>query len=353
MTASIITKATMKAAVLHAPGDLRIEEVPIPACADDEVLVQVKATGICGSDLDRVMVTGTYHFPTIPGHEFCGVVAKVGQNVTKYVPGDRVAVAPILPCFQCEFCQQGHYGQCNDYNYLGSRTDGGFAEYVAAPERNLVRMLDNISYEHGAMIEPAAVTLHGVMKAGIKAGDSVTVLGCGALGLFAIQFARILGATRIIATDIAEDKLALAKEIGATHVINSKNENAVKAILAQGAVDVTIETAGVAMTQVQALEITQKHGNVLYLGTAHADVVIPARVFEHIIRNELTIIGAWNSFSAPFPGREWSAIIDYIQNGSLNMAPLITHTIALEDIPAFVKDMKNRVVSYNKVIIKM
>lgn len=344
---------TMKAAVLHAPGDLRVEDVAVPTYSDDDALVQVKAVGICGSDLDRIMVTGTYRFPTIPGHEFCGVIAAVGRNVTKFTVGDRVAVAPILPCFKCEFCQQGHYGQCSDYNYLGSRTDGGFAEYVAAPERNLVKLPDDISYEHGAMIEPAAVTLHGVMKAGIKAGDSVAVLGCGALGLFAIQFARILGATRIIAVDIAEDKLELAKRVGATRIINGKTDDATKAIRACGSVEVAIETAGVAATQVQAIEVAQKHGTVLYLGTAHADVVIPPHVFEHIVRNELMILGAWNSFSAPFPGREWSAIIDYIENGSLAMSPLITHTITLENIPAFVKDMKNRSISYNKVIIKM
>ncbi|NDJ57930.1 galactitol-1-phosphate 5-dehydrogenase [Enterobacteriaceae bacterium 4M9] len=343
----------MKAAVLHAPGDLRVEDVAIPTYADDEVLVQVKATGICGSDLDRVMVTGTYRFPTIPGHEFSGVVAKVGQKVSAFAPGDRVAVAPILPCFSCEFCQQGHYGQCNDYNYLGSRTNGGFAGFVAAPQRNLLRLPDNVSFEHGAMIEPAAVTLHGVMKAGIKAGDSVAVLGCGTLGLFAIQFARILGATRIVATDIAEDKLALAKMMGATHIINSKTQDAVAAIRTQGAVDVAIETAGVSLTQVQALQITQKQGNVLFLGSAHADVVIAPHVFEHIIRNELTLLGSWNSYSAPFPGREWTAIIDYIQNGALIMAPLMTHRITLDDLPAFIRDMKHRVVSYNKVIVDM
>ncbi|WP_218652060.1 MDR/zinc-dependent alcohol dehydrogenase-like family protein [Limnobaculum xujianqingii] len=114
-----------------------------------------------------------------------------------------------------------------------------------------------------------------------------------------------------------------------------------------------LKRQGVAATQVQALEVPQKHGKVLYLGTAHADVTIPPHVFEHIIRNELTLLGAWNSFSAPFPGREWFAIIDYIQNGSLVMEPLITHTIKLEALPTFVKDMKKRVVSYNKVIIKM
>ncbi len=125
----------MNAAVLHAPADLRYEQVEIPSFNEDEVLVRVRAAGVCGSDLGRVMKTGTYRFPTIPGHEFCGEVAEVGAKVKEFKPGDRVAVAPILPCGECEFCQAGDYGLCDDYNYLGSRTHGGYAEYtVRRPE---------------------------------------------------------------------------------------------------------------------------------------------------------------------------------------------------------------------------
>lgn len=348
-----MTAAMMKAAVLHAPGDLRIEEVAVPAFGPEEVLVEVKAAGICGSDIDRIMTTGTYRFPTIPGHEFSGVIAKVGEKVTRFSPGDKVAVAPILPCYQCEFCQQGDYGLCESYNYLGSRTNGGFANFVTAPEKNLVPLPAGMDFASGAMVEPAAVTLHGMMRAGIRAGDTVAVLGCGALGLFAIQFARILGATRIIATDIAADKLALAHKLGATIVINALNDDPLQAISELGLADVTVETAGAPATQIQALSVTRKHGRILYLGTAHADVTIPPDAFEHIVRRELTITGSWNSFSAPFPGREWPAVVSYIESGALQMAPMATHSLSLNDLPQFIKDMKNRSVTYTKAIVKL
>lgn len=345
--------ATMRAAVLYAPGDLRVEDAPVPVCGPGDVLVRVKAAGVCGSDLDRVMTTGTYSFPTIPGHEFCGVVEKTGAGVSRFSVGDRVVVAPILPCFACEFCQRGQYGQCDDYNYLGSRTNGGFAEYVAAPERNLVPLPDNVSFSYGAMVEPAAVTLHGMMRIGINAGDAVAVLGCGALGLFAVQFAKILGATRIIAVDVAEDKLAIARRVGATETINAKDVDPVRAILEKGPVDVAAETAGTPTTQVQAIETARKHGRVLCLGTAHGDVAIPPKVFEHIVRNEVTLTGAWNSFSAPFPGREWRAVVDYLENGSLLMEPLLSHTASLEELPERIRGMKDRKFAYAKVIVAM
>lgn len=346
----------MQAAMLHAIGDLRIEDVPSPVITDPyQVVVQVLSAGVCGSDLDRVMKTGTYTFPTIPGHEFCGKVLEVGDKVTRFKVGDRVAVAPILPCFECEHCQQGHYGQCDHYNYLGSRCNGGFAEYVVAPEKNLIMLPDSIGDQHAAMIEPAAVTLHGMMRIGIQAGDKVVILGCGTIGLFAIQFARILGATQIIAVDIDDNKLLSAVQVGATQSINAARYDAVKAIIddhPQGA-DVVIETAGTNITQVQAISVCKKQGRILYLGTAHREVVIPPQVFERIIRNEITLTGSWNSFSAPFPGREWQAVIDYMASGQLDVGPYITHTITLTELPAMIKNMAERRMQFNKVIVNV
>ncbi|MCX7709213.1 MAG: galactitol-1-phosphate 5-dehydrogenase [Clostridia bacterium] len=344
----------MEAAVLYAPADLRVEKIPVPTnIGAGEVLVKVRAVGICGSDLDRVMKSGTYKFPTIPGHEFCGEIAEVGADIKEFKKGDRVAVAPMLPCMTCEFCQQGNYGQCDDYNFLGSRTDGGFAEYVKAPVKNLIRMPDSVSFLEGATIEPAAVTLHGIKKVGINVGDSVAVLGCGAIGLFAIQFAKIMGATKVIAVDIAPDKLDLAKEIGADICVNALNNDVVQVIkeLTGGkGVNVAVETAGVSLTQEQCLRVAKKQGRVLYLGTAHKDVIIPPKSFECIVRNELTIVGAWNSYSAPFPGVEWFATLDFIQSGSLKIKPLITHTLALKDAPQVFKDLVERKYPFNKVI---
>ena len=341
---------TMRAAVLYAPGDLRIEDRTAPSeLSEGEALIRVDTAGICGSDLPRVLHTGTYSFPTIPGHEFAGEVIDFRGGGSRYKKGDRVAVAPILPCFKCEHCAQGNYGQCDDYGYLGSRTDGGFAQYVKAPLRNLVSLPDSVSYRHAALIEPAAVTLHGMMRLDIRAGDTAMVLGCGAIGLFAVSFARILGATRIIAVDVDDAKLLLAKRAGATILCNSKNKDA----CAEYKADVVVETAGVAATQSGAIRAAKKHGQILYLGTAHHDVVFPPKVFERIVRDELRITGSWNSFSAPFPGREWQAIVDYMQNGALDMELFVTHDIALEQLPEFLVKMDKRTFSFNKVLVSM
>lgn len=345
---------SMLAAVLHAPGDLRIEHVPIPKPSENQVLVHVKAAGICGSDLPRIMVNGTYHFPTIPGHEFCGEIAQTGTNVSGLSVGDRVLVAPILPCGKCDSCQQGHYGQCDNYNYLGSRTDGGFAEYVAAPAENIIHLPDSVTFLEGAAVEPAAVTLHGIMRLKFRAGDCAVVLGCGAIGLFAIQFAKIMGATDIIAVDINNEKLDFAKQAGATHLINSMKKDAlaeINSITKTAGADVVIETAGSNITQVQSIQVCKKHGQILYLGTAHKDVVLSPKVFEHIIRREITITGSWNSYSAPFPGREWFAVLRFIEQGSLKISPFITHQFPLKKAPEVIHDMSERKFTYNKVIL--
>ena len=139
---------TMHAAVLHAVGDLRYEEVAFPAVAEDEVLVKVKNCGICGSDVGRVLAHGTYHFPTIPGHEFSGEVVFDAENK---LTGKRVAVFPLLPCFSCENCKEERYANCTNYNYYGSRCDGGYAEYIAVKRFNLVELPDAVSFEEGAM----------------------------------------------------------------------------------------------------------------------------------------------------------------------------------------------------------
>jgi L-iditol 2-dehydrogenase len=200
------------------------------------------------------------------------------------------------------------------------------------------------------------VTLHGIMKTGVFAGDSVAVFGCGGIGLFAVQFAKILGATKVIAVDIEEDKLQLAKSIGADFCINSVKDDAVKMIkeLTSGkGVHLAVETAGVSFTQEQCLRAVKKQGRVLYLGTSHKDVLIPPFSFECIVRNELKITGAWNSYSVPFPGVEWHAALDYIKAGKLQILPLISHIFKLSEASEVFKDLYSKKFKYNKVIFNM
>ena len=347
----------MKAAVLYAPGDLRVERRDIPRIESaQDVLVRVKGVGICGSDLGRILHIGTYSFPMVPGHEFCGVVEELGTGVSGFKAGDRVVVAPILPCRECDSCSKGHYGQCDNYNYLGSRKDGAMAEYAVAPACNLIKMPDNMSFEEGAAVEPAAVTLHGMIQVGVNAGDRVAVLGCGPIGVFAINFAKLMGASDVYAADIDPQKFAPAKAAGADGCINSLETDAVEALLRETGgkgFDVVVETAGSHITQEQSLRLARKKGRVLYLGTAHRDVVLPPATFERIVRGELWVTGSWNSFSAPFPGREWHAILKYVSDGRFDLRSAVTHKISLDQLPETIVSMDKKEFVYGKVVVEI
>lgn len=345
----------MEAAVLYAPGDLRVERVPVPdRLGRDDVLVRVMAAGICGSDIGRVMVTGTYRFPTIPGHEFAGVIADRGSAVSDVAAGDRVAVAPLMPCFRCESCRQGHYSLCDDYGFLGSRTDGGFAQYVRAPARNAVALPDSIGLAEAATIEPAGIILHGIHKIDISLGDSAAVVGVGALGYFAVRFAKLSGARPVIAVDVDEAKLELARQAGADTAINSAREDAaasIRAVTSGRGVDVAFETAGNDQGRALAIAAARKRGTVLVYGSAHKDVMFRPELFEKILRHEIVLVGSWNSYSVPFPGKEWRDIVDLMAAGELSSRPLISHVLPLAEAPATFARLQTRSFGpYSKIL---
>lgn len=345
----------MKAARLYQPGDLRIEEVKSPVLQKGQVIVKVHTAGVCGSDIPRIMLTGTYHFPCIPGHEFSGEIVECDKTVTKFRKGDRVAVAPLMPCMECEMCRKGFYGQCENYDFLGSRRDGGFAEYTAVPEENLLLLPDSVSYKEAAVIEPAAVALHGLYKLHLNGNETVAVFGCGAIGLLAVRLLKVLGAGSIAAVDIDTEKLKLAEKLGADIVIDSLSEDPVKRIFREyeKGVSAAVETAGTPVTQEQCIRAVKSQGEVLFLGTAHKDIVFPPETFERIVRNELCIFGSWNSYSAPYPGKEWKEIIRYLEEKKLSFESLITQTYPLERMPEVIADMAERRFPYIKVLFEM
>lgn len=346
----------MKAAVLHAPGDLRVEDVPVPEIGPNDVLIEVKAAGICGSDIGRVMVTGTYRFPTIPGHEFAGRVERVGDAVTHLKAGDRVAVAPLMPCRKCQWCEAGKFQLCDDYDFVGSRSDGAFAQYLCAPATNVLKVPDNVSYEVAATIEPAAIILHGIHKLDLKLGDAVAVVGCGALGYFALQFARLSGARPLIAIDVDDDKLELAKSIGADLCLNPTRDDVLARVHeATGGrgVAVSLECAGSAPGRDLSIMVAAKQGAVMLYGTAYGDVTFAEKAFAKIVREELQVVGSWNSYSLPFPGKEWFDIIGLLGDGRLTVEPLITHRATLEEAPSIFKALKDRSFGrYHKILFK-
>lgn len=328
---------TMKALVIEAEDKFTYKDVPIPEIKEDEVLVKVKACGICGSDIPRVMHKGVHFYPIIVGHEFAGDVVKVGAKAQLAKVGQRVAVAPLVPCGTCPDCQKGNPAMCTNYSFIGSRRDGAMAEYVAVPARNLVPIGDKVTYEQGAVIEPITVALHGIERAGaMEGGKSALVYGCGTIGMLTLQCLKAKGIERVYAIDIDDNKLAMAKRMGAYEVINSTKVDVVEYFKEHGKVDYAFETAGVKFLQAQIIELVKKKGKIVYIGTAHGDVTIPGKTFELILRGELFITGSWMSFTAPFPGSEWTAAAEYLAAGKVKVDELISHRFPLQDgIKAF------------------
>lgn len=324
----------MKALVLHAVGDLRYEDVPIPTPGAGEVLVRVAACGVCGSDIPRIFSKGTYRFPLICGHEFAGLVQQVGEGVSDFAPGDRVAVFPLIWCGACAACERGQYAQCESYDYLGSRRDGAFAEYVVAPARNLLRVPEGVTLQEAAMTEPAAVALHALRRAGgCQPGETVGIFGAGPIGLMVAQWARAMGASLVVLFDIVEEKIALAKRLGFLHAYHSAHDKpeTVIATLTDGqGAHLCVEAAGVPSTLLQACVCARRGGGVVILGNPSANVEFPAGLLSQLMRREVNLYGTWNShYAVHSTDDDWHTTLRAMASGQLNLQPLITHRVPL------------------------
>lgn len=323
----------MKAAVLHANEDLRYEEYPTPKPGPGEVLVRVRMTGICGSDVPRVLHNGAHGYPIVLGHEFSGDVVEVGREVTKIQVGDKVSGAPLLPCMKCGDCQKGNFSLCKHYSFIGSRQQGSFAEYVVLPEINAIPFDPALSYEQGALFEPVTVALHGVFCNQFAGGGTVAVLGGGTIGLFTAQFARIFGAKTVVVFDLEEERLNLARTLGADETVNTRAADFMEramALTGGKGFDYVFETAGAVPTMRMAFELAANKAHVCFIGTPHADLSFTPRMWENMNRKEFLLTGSWMSYSAPFPGREWPLVAHYFATGQLKYAPgLIFKTFPL------------------------
>ncbi|MFX3616621.1 MAG: galactitol-1-phosphate 5-dehydrogenase [Sporolactobacillus sp.] len=343
----------MKAAVLHEHNFIELEDVQLPALKPDEVQIQVRACGICGSDTHKMQTRWKYPLPAIMGHEFSGVVVKTGEKVSNIQNGDRVVVIPFIPCGHCEFCERGDYSLCNDYQMIGSVYYGGFAEYANVPAKNVLP-IGELDFESAAMIEPSAVALHAVLNLAPQVGDRVAVFGIGTIGMLVIEWLKLSGVKDIIAIDIAPEKLTDAKNMGCHYTINSKDEDMQQRVLEitdDAGVDVVFECAGSKFTQEQSLLIPKKKGKVGYVGIAYADVTLREKAFENIFRRELTLKGCWNSYTAPFPGRAWTTTIAMLQQKRLNLSKYISHRFDIKDTKKAFEMMIKREQPFNKVMI--
>jgi L-iditol 2-dehydrogenase len=343
----------VKAAVLHSINNIVYEDIEIKPLKTDEVRIKVMAAGICGSDTHKMVSKWKYELPAIMGHEFSGIVVDKGKDVHKFEIGDRVIGIPFEPCFDCEYCHKGEFSLCEDYGMIGTKSYGAFAEFVNVRERNVLP-IEDLDFEEAAMVEPLAVALHGVMGIEPRMGDVVAVFGVGTIGMLVIEWLKVAGVKEIIAIDISDDKLREAMERGCDRSINSLKEDLFEKIneYTNGrGVDIALECAGSNITQEQCLLVTSKKGKVGYLGIAYKDVHLSEQAFENIFRRELTVKGFWNSYSAPFPGKEWTTSIDFLNKGKIKVKDLISHRFQLKDTQKAFHLIINREEPYGKVMI--
>ncbi len=310
----------MKAAVVVANEDVQYLEIEEPQVTEGTVKVKVAMSGICGSDVPRVLHNGVHFYPIVLGHEFSGEIVEVGEKVTSVKVGDRVAGVPLVPCMACSDCQQGNYALCKHYSFIGSRRNGSNADYVVVPERNVVKFDKSVSYEQGAMFEPSTVALHGVLQNDYRGGGTVAILGAGTIGIFTFQWAKLLGATKVIVFDISDERLALAEKLGADGIINTFKENFMdEALEASGGkgYDYVFETAGATATMKMAFKLAGSKANVCFIGTPHTELCFTPAEWENMNRKEFKLTGSWMSYSAPFPGKEWTMTAEYYASGKL------------------------------------
>ncbi|MCL2099935.1 MAG: galactitol-1-phosphate 5-dehydrogenase, partial [Oscillospiraceae bacterium] len=289
----------MKAAVLYANEDIRFDDCAEPVIDSESVIIKVKAAGICGSDIPRVLYGKAHGYPAVLGHEFSGEIVEIGKNVKTLNVGERAAGAPLIPCMRCEVCVSGWYALCKHYDFIGSRRQGAFAEYVKLPAANAVRFDDNITYEQGAFFEPSTVALHGLRCVGYRGGENVAILGGGTIGLFTMQWAKILGAKQTVVFDISNDRLALAKILGADAVVNTTKDGyiaqAIECVNNRG-YGFVFETAGQNATMNIAFEIAANKAGVCFIGTSSSDLLFDWKLFEKMNRKEFHLTGSWMSY---------------------------------------------------------
>lgn len=342
----------MKAMVLESEGKLTYTDVPEPEpVGERSVLVRIGAVGVCGSDILRFAKGKAYHYPLILGHEFSAVVEEVPPG-SRFSPGDRIAVFPLLPDFRDPYSRIGEYAVSSGYDYFGSRRDGAFAERLYVPEDNLFPIPVNVPLTHAACVEPAAVALHAMLKFKIPADATALVIGAGPIGAFAAQWLRILGCSRVVVADIDGRKQEIMRELG-FEVINAAEQDTVQAVkeLTSGrGADCAVEASGLPLTFIQAIEAAATFGQVMLLGDLSGDVTLKAPQVSSILRRELILYGTWNSKITPAGKSEWDMVIHHMQRGDLKVAPLISHTPALSDGPHMFADMAGRKVWYNKVV---
>ncbi len=342
----------MKALTLTAYHQFEFGEAPDPEIGPEDVLIRVRACGICGSDIHGMDgSSGRRQPPIIMGHEAAGEISRVGSAVTGWQPGDRVTFDSTVYCGKCESCLAGNVNLCPDRNVLGVSCDdyrrhGAFAEFVAVPQHILYRVPDGLPFEQAAFAEPISIALHGVNRVPLKPGDSAVVVGAGLIGLLVVQALKARGAGIVIAVDIDEKRLALARELGADHTLVSNDEAPARIRELVGnpdGADVAMEVVGFGPTIKLAIESVRKGGSIGCVGNLKAEVPFP---LQAVVTRELSVFGSCASAG------EYADAVAAVADGSIRVEPLISAVADLDDGGEWFQRLYKNEEGLLKVILK-
>lgn len=350
----------MKALVLESIGKLEYKDIARPLPGRGEVLVRVRACGICGSDIPRAYNDGAHNMPLVIGHEFAGYVDDVGSDVSGEWKGKRVGVFPLIPCMKCGPCRMKKYEMCRNYGYLGSRQNGGFAEYVAVPQKNLIELPDNVSYEAAAMLEPMAVAVHAMSGSLCdpdkdQKNNTVAVCGLGTIGTLLVMFLVEAGYKNLLVIGNKEFQRQTMFSLGIPpeNYCDSKKADAHDFIMdrTDGAgADMFFECVGSNAVASLAVDVAAPGGSVCFVGNPHSDMTFEKNVYWKILRNQLRITGTWNSsFSfGENADDDWNYVLKRLESGRISPEKLITHKYPLKDIKRGFELMRDKSESYIK-----
>ncbi|HJR81949.1 MAG TPA: zinc-dependent alcohol dehydrogenase family protein [Anaerolineales bacterium] len=328
----------MKSVVIERPNEISILERDIPEPGPGQLMIQVMASGICGTDLH--IYRGEYmgKYPVIPGHEFSGVVAATGSGVTRFRVGDRVAVEPNIACDNCLNCLNNRQNFCLNWQAIGVTLPGGMEEHVIVPERAAFP-IGELSFEVGAFMEPLSCVVHGVQRANIGLADHVAIFGAGPIGNLMIQMARIQGAARITVLEINPGRADLARQLGADQVVNSFDE------LQPDTYDIVIDATGAIPVMNRTIDFVRKGGTVLLFGVPPSGRNLELEGFK-IFQKGLTVLSSFTSVRNSFQA------VDLLRSGQVRVDSLISHRLPLEEMPHALELIESRDPAVKKVIVQ-
>ncbi len=359
----------MKAWVLNAIGDIDLKDVDMPVPGENEVLIRVKAAGICGSDIPRIYETGAHKMPLIPGHEFSGSVEGIGKEVSAHWLGKRVAVFPKIACGKCANCRKGRRDLCTDYDYLGSRGNGAFAEYVSAPADNLQELPGNVSFEQAAMLEPLAVAANAVRRGVLMDGNAlpkenpVAVCGLGSIGFMVVMLLYELGYSRIFVVGNKDSQRSRAEGLGIAGAAfyDSRNGEAAKWLkeVSDGGVSAYFECVGSNESIAYGIEAAASQGRLVLVGNPRSDMAFSRDTYWEILRKQMNICGIWNSafcqtdaLEGEDAAGEWSYVLKLLADGRLSPEKLISHRLPLHELGRGFVLMREKSEDYCKVMME-